>query len=145
MDVDRCTVRKKSAKIEMNICWSGGVKVIYRWHFNDIWLSLYAPINKYSLKFKLSPIFFYKCLSQPKSLSWCPPGVFLLISREISTIRNSIRPNILESQTDRPTHTHTHRHICSIYVYISLFLTPLPIPSFRFVNVQKSLKKNGCA
>ena len=27
-------------------CLMSGVKVIYRWHFNDIWLSL-NPINKY--------------------------------------------------------------------------------------------------
>ena len=40
----------------MNICWWGGVKVIHRWHFNDIWLH---PINKYSLKFQFLPGFFF--------------------------------------------------------------------------------------
>ena len=52
------TKRKKLANIEMllNICWLGGVKVIYCRNVNNIWVSHY-PISISSSKFKCLPTF----------------------------------------------------------------------------------------
>ena len=47
--------KTETIEISMYICLWGGMKVIYHW--KDTWLSLY-PINKYSLKFNCSLIFF---------------------------------------------------------------------------------------
>ena len=60
------TDRKISAKVElsMNICWWGGVNVIFHWNVKDKWLSL-NPINKYSLKAQFLRIFFSKS-AKPK-------------------------------------------------------------------------------
>ena len=33
----------------MNICWCGKVKVIYRWHFNDLWLFNSTPSKNIQL------------------------------------------------------------------------------------------------
>ena len=56
---------KKSPKIEssMNICWWGGVNVIYEYHWNvnDIWLSL-NNINRYSLNFQIFADFCKQCI-----------------------------------------------------------------------------------
>ena len=56
------TVRKKFTKIEIsiNIYRWGGVKVTFRWHFNDIWHSLHLR-SKYSLISIFIPIFFFQC------------------------------------------------------------------------------------
>ena len=66
------TVRKKKKKIErlMNICWCGGVKVIFPWHLNENWLTLH-PINKYSMKFQFIKFF----LSVFRHVSWIPSWV----------------------------------------------------------------------
>ena len=39
--------------VSKHVYWWGGVKVIYRWHFNILWLSL-QPISKYLLKYPFS-------------------------------------------------------------------------------------------
>ena len=43
------------------------MKVIYQWKVNDIWLSL-QPINKNSLKFPFSEIFFNSAYCEPNSI-----------------------------------------------------------------------------
>ena len=66
------TLLEKNLKIErlMNICWCGGVKVIFPWHLNENWLTLH-PINKCSMKFQFIKFF----LSVFRHVSWIPSWV----------------------------------------------------------------------
>ena len=53
--------------ISMNFFLRSAVKVKYRWHFNDIWLSFH-PINKYwNLNFR--QFFFFQCICYSQKLS----------------------------------------------------------------------------
>ena len=47
--------RKKEEKcnISRNICWWGGLKVMYRWHFIDIWLSLHPLHQQIFIEFSI--------------------------------------------------------------------------------------------
>ena len=73
------TVRKKFTKIEIsiNIYRWGGVKVTFRWHFNDIWHSLHLR-SKYSLISIFIPIFFFQCSNflTPSPLPPPPSTIF---------------------------------------------------------------------
>ena len=69
----------------MNTYSRGGVKVIYHWNVNDIWVSL-RPISKYLLNFQFSPIFFLQC-GEEHNVS----KVYLFWQRIEDTFKNGSR------------------------------------------------------